>query len=357
MGETYQKLSIAYNMDDDIIGDIRYYRLTNSSGAEVTLSNLGAGVVALTAPDRAGRLADVVLGYRKPESYYADGAYMGKTPGRYANRIGLGRFSIKGKNYQLPVNNGPNCNHGGILGLANKIWDAETAGERSIRFSCLSPDGDEGFPGNLRASVTYTWDDDNTLEIVLEAKTDATTVINLTNHSYFNLDGEDSGSVLDHVLWLNSRRWLPTDAYLLPTGAVESVEGTPMDFTSPKSIGRDMGNGFTALLHGKGYDHCWLVDGHEPGVVQEVAVLSSAKSGRVLRVYSSQPAVQVYAGCWLGGSPESISGNRYRDYDGVAIECQGCPDAPNRPSFPSQVLNPGESYHRRIIFKFSTDNQ
>lgn len=334
--------------------EIKHITLTNASGASVVLSNLGAGIVSINVPDRDGNLADVTLGYKNPADYLDDGPCMGKIPGRYANRIARGRFSIGGREYQLAINNGPNALHGGPTGFANRIWEAETVGTDTVRFTYTSADGDEGYPSRLTATATYRWADNNTLELTLEASADAPSIVNLTNHAYFNLNGEDSGSALGHTLWLNASRWLPTDDTLVPTGEMAPVGGTPMDFTVAKELGADIHADFPALRYGKGYDNCWLIDGYTPGLMNEAAVLASAKSGRVLRVYTTQPAVQVYTGNWLEGCPESISGHRYHDYDGVAIECQGCPDAPNRPDFPSQAIMPGKPYRQLIFFEFTT---
>ena len=202
-------------------------------------------------------------------------------------------------------------------------------------------------------TAEYTWSDANELTLRLGATTDAPTVINLTNHAYFNLDGENAGSVLDHELRLNASRWLPTDETQIPTGELAPVAGTPMDFTELKPIGKDIKADFEALRIGKGYDHCWVVDGYEKGTLREVAELRGPKSGRVMTVASTQPGMQIYTGNWLAGCPESISGGEYNDYDGVAIECQGFPDAPNKPSFPSPVLLPGQEYDETIVFRFS----
>lgn len=334
-------------------GDITLYTLTNASGASVTLSTLGAGIVAVRVPDKDGKLDDVVLGYRDPADYLADGPCAGKTPGRYANRIALGKFSLAGKDYQLPINNGPNCCHGGN-GWQNKIWNGRFVGD-GIRFDYTSTDGEEGFPGRVDAAVTYRWNDRNELAIEFSASTDAKTIINLTNHAYFNLDGHNSGSVLDHTLRLHAAKWLPTDPTQIPTGEIADVKDTPMDFTEGKAIGRDIRADFEALRIGKGYDHCWVVDNWQKHRLARVATLTAAHSGRVLEVDSTQPAVQVYTGNWFtGSSPVNKDGRAYEDNDGVAIECQGMPDAPNHPNFPSQILAPGELYTQFIVFRFKT---
>lgn len=332
-------------------GEITLYTLTNAAGASVTLSSLGAGIVAACVPDKDGALADVVLGYADAADYFADGPCAGKTPGRYANRIAKGQFTLDGKLYQLAINNGPNALHGGPEGYCNKIWNADLEGDVVV-FTLHSPDGDENYPGNLDATVKYEWTEDCQLVITLGAVTDAKTVINLTNHAYFNLAGEDSGSVLDHKLQMACSRFLPTDDTLIPLGEMAPVAGTPMDFTAFKALGQDIKQDFPALNYGKGYDNCFVVDGYVPGELKKVAELVHEPSGRVLEVSTTQPAAQVYTGNWLGGSPVSKSGRPYNDYDGVAIECQGMPDAPNHDNFPSQVLEPEQQYCHTIIYAF-----
>lgn len=334
-------------------GTITHFTITNASGASVTLSTLGAGIVSVIVPDKSGKMANVALGYKDAASWIADGPCMGKVPGRFANRIARGHFTLEGKEYTLAVNNGPNALHGGPEGFMNQIWDARTVGDNSVVMVYCAEDGEEGYPGNLIVTAEYTWSDANELTLRLGATTDAPTVINLTNHVYFNLDGEDAGSVLDHELRLNASRWLPTDETQIPTGELAPVAGTPMDFTESKTIGKDIKADFEALRIGKGYDHCWVVDGYEKGTLREVAELRGPKSGRVMTVASTQPGMQIYTGNWLAGCPESISGGEYNDYDGVAIECQGFPDAPNKPSFPSPVLLPGQEYDETIVFRFS----
>ena len=323
--------------------------LINKSGASVMLTERGAGIVSIVVPDRNGVMGDVVLGYRDEESYLADGPCAGKIPGRFANRIDGGRFTLDGKEYQLVKNNSGYQLHGGPDGFSNRLWKASRISDTEAVLTLDSPDGDQGYPGNMHVEATYIWGEDNSLTLSIKATTDAPTIVNLTNHTYWNLDGEDSGSILDHVLKLNASRWLTTSEALIPTGELAPVEGTPMDFRTAKPIGRDIKADFPALKYGKGYDNCWVLDG-APGL-KLAAELSSAASGRRLEIWTDQPAAQVYTGNWLDGSPVSKSGRPYRDYDGVAIECQGFPDAPNHPDFPSCVLRPGETYTRTIIFK------
>ncbi len=334
-------------------GDITLYTLTNASGASVTLSTLGAGIVSVMVPDKDGKLDDVVLGYANPADYIADGPCAGKTPGRYANRIAKGKFTVDGKEYQLAINNGPNALHGGPEGFMNQNWESEAEGNQ-VKFTYTAKDGEEGYPGELKATVIYTWNDKNELTIDLKAVCDKKTVVNLTNHAYFNLDGENAGSILDHELQLLASHYLPTDDTQIPTGEIAPVKGTPMDFTESKAIGKDINADFEALKIGKGYDHCWVLDDWHKHTLISAARLKSNKSGRVVEVFTTQPGAQVYTGNWLAGSPKNKSGRSYEDYEGVAIECQGMPDAPNHKNFPCQLLGPGEEYNQTIIYRFTT---
>ena len=325
--------------------------LINKNGASVMLTERGAGIVSIVVPDRNGVMGDVVLGYRDEESYLGDGPCAGKIPGRFANRIAGGCFTLDGREYQLVKNNPDYQLHGGPDGFSNRLWKATQTSDTRVTFTLDSPDGDQGYPGAMHVEATYTWGDDNALTLEIKATADKPTVVNLTNHTYWNLDGEDSGSIFDHVLRINASRWLVTSEALIPTGELAPVEGTPMDFRTAKPIGRDIKADFPALHYGKGYDNCWVLDG-QPGL-KLAAELSSETSGRHLEIWTDQPAAQVYTGNWLDGSPVSKSGRSYRDYDGVAIECQGFPDAPNHPDFPSCVLRPGETWSRTIIFKLN----
>ena len=336
-------------------GEINLYKITNASGASVTLSSLGAGIVSVNVPDKDGKLDDVVLGYADPADYFYDGPCAGKVPGRYANRIALGKFTLDGKEYSLAINNGPNALHGGPEGFQNRLWESEVKGDDTVTFFRESPDGEEGYPGNMKVEASYTWTDDNKLVLNLSATSDADTIVNLTNHAYWNLNGHNSGSIFEHELQLACSTYLPTDSTLIPTGEIAPVEGTPMDFRTPKKIGAEIKEDFPALNYGKGYDNCWMVDEWTPGVLREAALLTSAKTGRVLTVSTTQPAAQVYAGCWLAGSPVNKAGRSYDDYDGVAIECQHTPDAPNHANFPSTELRAGETMKETVVFAFSTE--
>ena len=333
--------------------DIKLFSIVNADGSELILSNLGAGIVSVVVPDKDGKLADVALGYKNPEDYEADGPCMGKVPGRYANRIAKGRFNLGDKAYTLAINNGPNHLHGGPgeQCFANRIWDARETRD-GVVFSLDSPDGDAGYPGNLHVEAHYSWSDDHRLTLRLLATSDSETIVNLTNHAYFNLKGEEQGDVTGHLLKLNAKRYLPTDDTLIPIGEPAPVAGTPMDFTKAKPIGSELKADFPALNYGKGYDNCFVVDDWQKGHVQAVAILTEPLTGRKLTVLTDAPGIQVYTGNWLEGCPASKSGKAYHDYDGVALECQYFPDAPNRPDFPSPVLKPGEEYENTIVFAF-----
>lgn len=331
--------------------EIYLYTIKNASGAYVQLSSIGAGIVSIVIPDKNGKLADVVIGYKKADDYFADGPCCGKVPGRYANRIANGKFTLDGVEYNLPINNGPNHLHGGPDGFQNKVWDSRIEGD-SVEFMYFSEDGEAGYPGNMKVVAHYTWGEDNALKLILTAETDKPTIVNLTNHAYFNLDGEASGTVLKHKLELNASQWLPTDKTQIPLGAPEDVAGTPMDFVEAKPIGQDIEADFEALKIGKGYDHCFLIDGYMPGQLATAAELWGPVSGRHLEILTTQPAVQVYTGNWLVGCPEGKTGRAYQDYDAVAIECQHAPDSPNKPEYPSTVLRPGEVYQEAIIYAF-----
>lgn len=329
--------------------------VTNAGGASVTLSTLGAGIVSVIVPDAQGRMADVVLGYADPADYMADGPCAGKTPGRFANRIGNARFILDGKEYRLSRNDGENSLHGGPGGFHNRIWECVSAGGDSVEMRYVSADGEEGYPGKLTVSVRYTWTDSCELRVAFHAVTNSPTVVNLTNHAYFNLAGHDAGSVLGHRMQIFASRYVPTDRAFIPTGEISGVAGTPMDFLEPRIIGDGINPDGSVLLSPKGYNHCWVLDAPESDGLRMAARLSDPGSGRTLEVATTQPGVQVYTGGWLAGAPRSKSGTLYDDYAGVALECQSFPDAPNHPAFPSTRLNPGESYDRLIVFRFMAE--
>ncbi len=329
------------------------YTLTNASGASVEVTNLGASLISAHVPDRQGRLADVVLGYKDWQSYPGDGPYMGKSVGRYANRMGGARFTLDGVEHRLIPNERHNQLHGGTATLANKIWEGRIEGNRVV-FSITSTDGEGGYPGNMTVEAAYHWSDECELEIVYAAECDAPTVVNLTNHAYFNLAGEASGSVLGHLLQMNGSNFVVADAQDIPTGEIWPVEGTPMDFLTPKTLGRDIDADYAQLTQPKGYDKSWVIDGWKKNILAEAGWLADEGSGRKMTVLTSQPAIHLYTGNWLLGSPAGKSGRPYANRDGVALECQGFPDAPNHPNFPSQALRPGERYIQKIVYKFDT---
>lgn len=333
-------------------GEITWVTITNERGMQVVLSSVGAGIVAVKLPQKDGKLLDVVIGYDDPTAYFGDGPCAGKTPGRYANRIANGKICIEGKEYQLPINNGPNHLHGGPDGFQNRIWNCVPEGDNKVVFTLDSPDNDAGYPGNLRAMVVYTICNDNAIQIDYYATTTDTTVVNLTNHSYFNLDGHDSGSCLGQTLQMNCSGILDIDDTQIPTGKVNDVKNSPFDFTTPHAIGERIGEDEHSLKVCKGYDHCWMIDGYD-GTLRELGKLKAANSDLTLTIFTDQPGAQVYTGNWLEGCPKGKDGCTYHDYDAVAIECQGAPDAPNHENLPSQELHPGEEYHRTIRFQFS----
>lgn len=337
----------------DIKKEGYYYTLTNAKGASVTLSEIGAGIVSIVVPDKDGHLADVVLGYEKPESYFDDSPFLGKCPGRFANRIAAGKFTLNGKEYNLPINCGPNHLHGGPEGFSVKVWESRVEGD-AVEFMYFSEDGEQGYPGNLKVVAHYEWSEDNELKLSFTAECDADTFVNLTNHVYFNLNGEGNGNILGHMLKLNCSEYLPTDDTQIPLGDSEPVAGTPMDFINPKPIGRDIRADFEPLKIGSGYDHCWVIDGAEKGHLQAAAKLWSEESGRMVEIFTTQPGLQVYTGNWLAGCPTGKNGHIYNNNDGVALECQHFPDSPNKPEYPSTLLRPGEVFEEAIIFAFKT---
>lgn len=330
------------------------YTLRNDHGAEVQLSNFGAAIVSVKMPDREGRMADVVLGYKHPEGYFFDGAASGKSVGRCANRIAYGRMTIEGKEYHLEINNGVNHLHGGTKNFANRVWESRVETNRVV-MALTSEDGDQGYPGELYVEAVFDFDDDNALEITYKAKTTQTTVVNLTNHVYFNLAGESSGSVLDHELRLNSSKVLEMNERQIPTGRLLDVAGTPQDFREFRPFRPGIDSEFNHIRDFRGYDHPFVIDGWKPDILGEVGTLRELKSGRTVTVLTSQPSVMIYTGNWLaGGCPETKSGGRYEDYAGVAMECQNYPDAVNHPEFPSPLLHPDEFYCQKIVFRFGT---
>eukprot|EP01053_Blabericola_migrator_P005581 Blabericola_migrator_1__5580@NODE_283_length_10404_cov_699_850924_g233_i0_p3_GENE_NODE_283_length_10404_cov_699_850924_g233_i0NODE_283_length_10404_cov_699_850924_g233_i0_p3_ORF_typecomplete_len352_score39_09Aldose_epim/PF01263_20/8_9e94DUF1579/PF07617_11/0_64DUF1579/PF07617_11/3_1e02_NODE_283_length_10404_cov_699_850924_g233_i039665021 len=332
--------------------DIIIYTLTNGKGSQIEISTFGAAIVSVRVPDHNGAMADVCLGYKDAATYIHDDAASGKTVGRVTNRIANGRMTIDGKEYQLETNNGPNHLHGGTDGWGNRNWTGKVDGER-LFLTLKSDDGDQGYPGEVNAEAIYTFDDNNNLEIEYNATTNKTTPVNMTNHIYFNLSGDGSGTILDHELRLNCAKVLEMNSNQIPTGKLLDTAGTVMDFKNYRAFGPGLHDNFNYLRACRGYDHPFVVDNWKPGKLCDVGELRDPRTGRKVTVKSTQPSVMVYTGNWLGGKDAvAKSGAPYIDYAGVALECQGFPDAVNHPEFPSVVLHPGEKYHHRIIYTF-----
>ena len=336
-------------------GPVNLYTLSNANGLSASITNYGGTVVSILAPDRAGHLGDVVLGFDSLEDYIQKSPFFGCLVGRYANRIAGGKFTLKGIAYTLAQNNGPNHLHGGLTGFDKVIWQAETAiddQQVSLRLHYRSQDGEEGYPGNLAVTVVYALGNDNALRIDYKATTDQTTILNLTNHSYFNLAGQ--GDILDHGMMLNADRFTPIDATLIPTGELRSVRGTPMDFTRPIAIGERIHAADEQLQAGGGYDHNWVLNNRD-GSLALAARVTEPTTGRVLEVLTTQPGVQFYSGNMLPDRLDGKQGQTYGKRSGFCLETQHFPDSPNQPNFPSVVLEPGETYSQTTVFKFSTE--
>ena len=334
--------------------EVQLFTLRNDKGAEATITNYGGIVVTLLMPDRTGKMVDVVLGYDNVDGYVAKTPYFGALIGRYGNRIAKGTFKLDGKTHILAANNGANALHGGLKGFDKVIWKGRAVESKlgaALELSYLSKDGEEGYPGNLDVIATYTLTNDNALRVDFKAKTDKTTIANLTHHSYFNLSG--AGTILDHILTINADKTTPVDSGLIPTGEIKSVEGTPFDFRKPTAIGARIDDPDTCLQYGPGYDHNWVVNQKKPGKLGFQARIESPKTGIVLEVLSTEPAVQFYAGNFLDGTITGKKGQVYAKRSGFCLEPQHYPDAPNHANFPSTVLKPGETYTNTIIYKFS----
>jgi len=330
------------------------YTLKNTTDMIVKITNQGAKIVQILVPDKSGQLGDVVLGYETVDQYVAGRASYGAIIGRYANRIAKGRFTLNGLEYQLPVNNGPNHLHGG-RGSHFRVWDAKQIDDRSVRLTYVFKDGEEGYPGNTTLTVVYTVTDDQELKIAYEAVTDKPTVINFTNHAFFNLAGEGKGDILGHELTINADRFTPIDATSIPSGELRPVKGTPMDFTRPARIGARINDTDEQLKFGTGYDHNYVLN-KRATELSFAARLSDPVSGRVMEVYTTEPGMQLYTGNFLTGkAPNDVGkgGKAYPIRSAVCLETQHFPDSPNKPSFPTTVLNPGQWFTSTTIYKFS----
>jgi aldose 1-epimerase len=335
--------------------EVDLYTLSNKNGLEVGIMNYGGVIRTLKAPDRNGKFKDIVLGFDNLGSYVAKNPYFGALVGRYANRIGNAKFTLDGKEYHVPKNDGPNCLHGGIINFSKQLWIANGGGtpqDAKLVLEYESADGEEGFPGKLAATVTYTLNDKNELRIDYAAVSDKPTVVNLTNHSYFNLAGQGSGDILNHVVTIYASKFTPVNATLIPTGELKAVAGTAFDFTKPTRIGERIGADDQQLKYGMGYDHNWVLD-HPAGALSLAARAEDPGSGRVLEVLTDQPGVQFYTGNHLDGTDHGKGGSAYQQRYGFCLETQHFPDSPNKPSFPSTVLRPGGQYHSTTVLRFS----
>lgn len=337
-------------------GDAATQVLRNHNGMEVTIAAIGGIVQRLTAPDRNGVYADVVLGFDSADRYAAEHPYFGAIIGRYANRIRAGRFVLEGSVYELPRNDRDNHLHGGLVGFDKVRWQADEISSergRSVKLHHLSVDGDQGYPGNLDVTVIYTLTNDNNLRIDYRATTDKATPINLTSHSYFNLAGQGNNSIMEHQVQILASAFTPVDAGLIPTGDIQAVHGTAMDFREAKAIGADIDRSDEQLHFADGYDHNWVLD-KEPGALGLAARVGEPASGRLMEVYTSEPGVQFYTGNALDGSIVGKDARPYLRRSGFCLETQHFPDSPNQSEFPSSILRPGEVYATTTVYRFST---
>lgn len=330
---------------------VSLFTLTNKNGCEATITNFGAKVVSLMVPDNKNNFIDVVLGHDSIDEYLkSEEPYFGAICGRTGNRIANGKFTLEGKTYSLTVNNGPNNLHGGIKGFNAVVWDAKQIDEQTIELQYLSKDGEEGFPGNLKTIVTYHLSDDNALEITYTATTDKTTILNLTNHSYFNLSGAGDLSIGDHLLQIDASHYLPTDETAIPYGKPEEVKGSPMNFTTLTPIGKHIDDDFQQLIWARGYDHTYILD-KENGNLALTCI--SPKTGIEMAVFTTEPGVQVYTGNWMTGSFTAKNGQRYPARSAVCFETQHYPDSINKPEYPTIILNPEEVFESKTSYKFA----
>ena len=336
--------------------DINQYILKNANGMQITVINYGGIITSWKAKDRDGSYEDIVLGFDNLSDYESSSPYFGALIGRYGNRIKEGKFSLDGVDYTLEVNNGENHLHGGVKGFDKVIWEVEKEvkeSSASLILRHISTDMEEGYPGNLDVKVIYTLTNDDELKVRYEAETDKKTIVNLTQHSYFNLSANLSRDILAHQITIDADSFLPVDKTLIPSGELRDVEGTPFDFREPKRVGDDINEYYTQLTFGNGYDHCWVLNNQNEGV-RFVASAYDPLSGRSLEIFSDQPGIQFYSGNFLDGTLKSKDGGNYEFRSGFCLETQHYPNSPNQESFPSVILNPGEKYNTETIFRFST---
>ncbi|MCA9249282.1 MAG: galactose mutarotase [Planctomycetales bacterium] len=349
--------ALSHAVDVEDFDSIQLYTLKNRSGMTVQVTNYGAIITSIVVPDRDGKLADVALGYDRVEDYMnaVDKPYFGAIVGRYGNRIAQGEFSIGDETFTLAKNNGENHLHGGVIGFDKVVWDANPLEDRNgVELSYLAKDGEEGYPGNLRVTVTYRLTERNEIIIDYLASTDKATPVNLTQHTYFNLKGEGEGDILSHELMLNASHYTPVDAGLIPIGEIAPVADTPFDFTNAKPIGRDIGQSHEQLEFGGGFDHNWVLDrSGEKGKLALAARVHEPESGRTLDVFTMEPGIQFYCGNFLDGRLKGKAGKPYVHRGGFCLETQHYPDSPNQPNFPSSILEPGGEYRTTTVFKFS----
>lgn len=329
---------------------VQMFKLENKNGMSVEFSNYGATVLTIHVPNKEGKLENVLLSYDSAKDLFAGKSYFGCIVGRYANRIANGKFTIDGQPYAAPLNNGVNTLHGGVNSIDKQVWEARTMND-AISFSIKIKDGENGYPGNMTLKVIYSLRDDNSLVIDYEATTDKTTVINIANHAYFNLTGNPNNTILDHVLMINASRFTPVDSTLIPTGALQTVAGTPFDFTAAKPIGKDISADDQQIAYGLGYDHNFVLNTSD--VKTPAVVVTEKTSGRKLEVFTTEPGVQFYSGNFLNGT-EKGRGSAYQYRTGFCLETQHFPDSPNQPAFPSTLLKPGETWKSQTIYRFST---
>ena len=332
--------------------EVYLFTLTNKAGNVIRVTNFGAKLIWIEVPDKNGKKDNITFGYDTFEETLAGDMSFGSVVGRYANRIANGKFSIDGVEYTTPLNNGPNTLHGGPLGWHSVVWDEEVLKDRespAVKFSYLSPDMEQGFPGNVKVEVVYTWTDNN--EVVMDYKwtTDKKCVVNVTNHSYFNLHGAGNGDVLDHILTLKASAFTPVDSVMIPGGELRPVAGTPFDFTAPHAIGERIGESYEQLILGKGYDHNYVLDNREEVDV----VVYEPVSGRMLEVITDQPGMQLYTGNFLNGTQKGHGGKVFNFRSGMCLESGHFPDSPNKPEFPSTIAEPGKIYKSTTIYRFS----
>ena len=356
---TTQATGVTSESFGTVDGDtVMLYTVRNASGIQMRVMTYGGIIQSLEVPDREGRMADVVLGFDSLSGYLSGHPYFGAIIGRYGNRIDGGQFTLEGETYQLATNNGPNHLHGGDQGFDKVIWDAEPfegEGERGVVFRYTSPDGEEGYPGRLETTVTYTLNDDDELIFDYHAVTDEATPVNLTQHSYFNLEGHGAGPILDHVVTIDAEFFTPVDSTLIPTGELRPVEGTPFDFTEPTAIGARIDAENQQLAYGPGYDHNFVLRRGGPAEEPQLAArVREPDSGRVMEIYTTEPGLQFYSGNFLDGTLTGKDGVVYEHRTGFAMETQHFPDSPNQPEFPSTILRPGEEYETRTIYRFTT---